>query len=99
MWHRNLGFYLPFKGRWRWGVMEAVHNQTNQVAMEGLALGGHAPAPLTVKFRGSKDPPFMQQRDDQFVINNGNGEGILRINHCGGLYEEQKDTHGLHPTK
>eukprot|EP00978_Attheya_sp_CCMP212_P026424 scaffold86880_cov51-Attheya_sp.AAC.2 len=51
--------------------------------------GGHA-APLTFEFRGSNDPPFTLLRFDQFVIKDGNGEGIIRIDRRGGLYAEQK---------
>jgi len=52
-------------------------------------MGGKAP-PITLEFRGSDDAPFVQERTDQFIIPDKNGEGIIRIDRRGGTYNEAR---------
>uniref|UniRef100_A0A7S2ULA0 Calcineurin-like phosphoesterase domain-containing protein n=1 Tax=Attheya septentrionalis TaxID=420275 RepID=A0A7S2ULA0_9STRA len=49
--------------------------------------GGNAP-PLIIEIRGTEDPPFIQERKDQFVISDRFGQGLIRFDRRGGTYTD-----------
>mmetsp|Transcript_11526 Transcript_11526/g.20997 ORF Transcript_11526/g.20997 Transcript_11526/m.20997 type:complete len:448 (-) Transcript_11526:252-1595(-) len=58
--------------------------------------GGNAP-PMMIEFRGSNKPPLTQERSDQYVISDRNGEGIIRFDRRGGLYDNPRSPDSRYP--